>query len=95
MRFKVERWRSRDRPPIVPLPDDPVQDGQQAGQPRRPDEARKAAPGPEPRGHHKLVYKRTGIAAAIVHATIGAVVLLLLLRLAGRAGWRGRWGRRW
>ncbi len=67
----------------------PCQDGQQAGQPRRPDEARKAAPGPEPRGHHKLVYKRTGIAAAIVHATIGPVGLPSALEARGQ-GWLAR-----
>ena len=38
----------------------------------------------------------TGLLAAIVDATIGALVLLLLLRLvAGRNRWGGGWGRRW
>lgn len=38
-----------------------------------------------------------GMLALIINAVIGAVVLLILLRLfAGRGGgWRGRFGRRW
>jgi uncharacterized membrane protein YeaQ/YmgE (transglycosylase-associated protein family) len=37
----------------------------------------------------------TGIVALILNAFIGAVVLLLLLRLVGAGGWgRRRWGRR-
>ena len=37
-----------------------------------------------------------GIVALIVNAFIGAVVLLLILRLVGGGGWgRRRWGRRW
>ena len=40
------------------------------------------------------LYLGTGIVAAIVNATIGAVVLLLIIRLIrGRGHWgRGRWG---
>jgi uncharacterized membrane protein YeaQ/YmgE (transglycosylase-associated protein family) len=47
------------------------------------------------------VHLGVGVLAAIVNATIGAVVLLLIIRLlrGGSAwGWRGggyRWGRRW
>ena len=37
-----------------------------------------------------------GIVAAIINATLGAVVLLLIIRLVrGGGGWRGSWGRRW
>ena len=41
------------------------------------------------------IHLGTGIVALIVNAFIGAVVLLLILRLV--SGWRGRprWGRRW
>jgi uncharacterized membrane protein YeaQ/YmgE (transglycosylase-associated protein family) len=41
------------------------------------------------------IHLGTGIIALILNAFIGAVVLLLILRLVG--GWRGRpwWGRRW
>ena len=41
------------------------------------------------------IHLGTGIIALIVNAFIGAVVLLLILRVVG--GWRGRprWGRRW
>jgi uncharacterized membrane protein YeaQ/YmgE (transglycosylase-associated protein family) len=35
-----------------------------------------------------------GIVALIINAFIGAVVLLLILRLVG-GGYRGRWRRRW
>ena len=35
----------------------------------------------------------TGIVALIINAFVGAVVLLLILRLIGRN--RGRWSRRW
>ena len=44
------------------------------------------------------IYLGVGIVALIVNATLGAIVLLLLLRLASSAGprrWRARWGRRW
>ena len=35
-----------------------------------------------------------GIVSAIINATIGAVLLLFVLRLLhGRSGWRGSWGR--
>jgi uncharacterized membrane protein YeaQ/YmgE (transglycosylase-associated protein family) len=43
----------------------------------------------------------SGIIAAIINATIGAVLLLLVIRLVrgggrwGRGGWGGSWGRRW
>jgi uncharacterized membrane protein YeaQ/YmgE (transglycosylase-associated protein family) len=42
------------------------------------------------------IHLGTGIVALILNAFIGAVVLLLILRLVG-GGWRGRprWGRRW
>ena len=39
-----------------------------------------------------------GTVALVINATIGAIVLLIILRLfAGRngGGWRGRFGRRW
>lgn len=36
-----------------------------------------------------------GIVALIINAFIGAVVLLLLLRLFGRSRYGGRWRRRW
>jgi uncharacterized membrane protein YeaQ/YmgE (transglycosylase-associated protein family) len=41
------------------------------------------------------IHLRTGIIALIINAFVGAVVLLLILRLV--TGWRGgaRWGRRW
>jgi uncharacterized membrane protein YeaQ/YmgE (transglycosylase-associated protein family) len=51
------------------------------------------------------IHLGVGTVALIVNATIGAVVLLILLRVfAGNrgwggggwgSGWRGRWGRRW
>ncbi len=42
------------------------------------------------------IHLGTGIIALIINAFIGAVVLLLLLRLVGGGGWgRRRWGRRW
>jgi uncharacterized membrane protein YeaQ/YmgE (transglycosylase-associated protein family) len=43
----------------------------------------------------RLIHLGTGIIALIVNAFIGAVVLLLILRLV--TGWRGgpRFGRRW
>jgi uncharacterized membrane protein YeaQ/YmgE (transglycosylase-associated protein family) len=38
----------------------------------------------------------TGIVAAILNATIGALLLLLILRLVRRGGgWREGWGWRW
>lgn len=42
----------------------------------------------------------TGVVSAIVNATVGAILLLLVARLLGGAGgWgsrrAGRWGRRW
>jgi uncharacterized membrane protein YeaQ/YmgE (transglycosylase-associated protein family) len=42
------------------------------------------------------IHLGTGIIALIINAFIGAVVLLLILRLVG-GGWdyRHRWGRRW
>jgi hypothetical protein len=36
--------------------------------------------------------------AAIVNATIGALILLLIIKLVrggGGSRWRGNWGRRW
>jgi uncharacterized membrane protein YeaQ/YmgE (transglycosylase-associated protein family) len=39
-----------------------------------------------------------GTVALVINATIGAIILLIILRLfAGRSGggWRGRFGRRW
>jgi uncharacterized membrane protein YeaQ/YmgE (transglycosylase-associated protein family) len=43
------------------------------------------------------VHLGVGIISAIVNATIGAVLLLLIIRLlrGGGWGWRGTWGRRW
>lgn len=43
------------------------------------------------------IHLGVGIVALVLNALIGAVVLLLLLRLIGGGGWRGRrWGyRRW
>jgi uncharacterized membrane protein YeaQ/YmgE (transglycosylase-associated protein family) len=36
-----------------------------------------------------------GIVAVIINATIGALVLLLIIRLVrGRGGWRASWGKR-
>jgi uncharacterized membrane protein YeaQ/YmgE (transglycosylase-associated protein family) len=41
------------------------------------------------------IHLGVGIVALIVNATIGAVVLLLIVRLiAGNRGWGGGWGRR-
>jgi uncharacterized membrane protein YeaQ/YmgE (transglycosylase-associated protein family) len=40
------------------------------------------------------IHLGTGIVELIFNAFIGAVVLLLILRLVGRGGYR-RWGRRW
>jgi uncharacterized membrane protein YeaQ/YmgE (transglycosylase-associated protein family) len=37
-----------------------------------------------------------GMIAAIINATLDALVLLLIIRLVhGGGGWRGSWGRRW
>jgi uncharacterized membrane protein YeaQ/YmgE (transglycosylase-associated protein family) len=46
------------------------------------------------------IHLGVGILALIINATIGAIVLLLILRLfTGNRGWGGwsgrRWGRRW
>ncbi len=46
------------------------------------------------------IHLGTGVIRAIVNATIGAILLLLIVRLVqGRGGWgsrwRGGWGRRW
>lgn len=45
------------------------------------------------------VHLGTGVISAFVNAAIGAIVLLLVIRLfTGGVGWRGRWGgwrRRW
>jgi uncharacterized membrane protein YeaQ/YmgE (transglycosylase-associated protein family) len=41
------------------------------------------------------IHLGTGIIALVINAFIGAVVLLLLLRLFGRSRYGGRWGRRW
>ncbi len=43
------------------------------------------------------IHLGVGVVALIVNAFIGAVVLLLILRLVGGSGWgyRRRWGRRW
>ena len=41
------------------------------------------------------IHLGTGLVPAIVNATIGALVLLLIIRvLRGGGGWRGSWGRR-
>jgi uncharacterized membrane protein YeaQ/YmgE (transglycosylase-associated protein family) len=41
------------------------------------------------------IHLGSGIVAAIINATIGALVLLFLLSLVRGGGWRGSWGRRW
>jgi uncharacterized membrane protein YeaQ/YmgE (transglycosylase-associated protein family) len=44
------------------------------------------------------IHLGSGMVALVVNATLGAIVLLLILRLisgAGGGGWRGRFGRRW
>jgi uncharacterized membrane protein YeaQ/YmgE (transglycosylase-associated protein family) len=43
------------------------------------------------------IHLGVGTVALIINATIGAIVLLIILRLiAGNRGWGGRWGRhRW
>jgi len=41
------------------------------------------------------IHLGAGLVPAIVNATIGALVLLLIVRvLRGGGGWRGSWGRR-
>jgi uncharacterized membrane protein YeaQ/YmgE (transglycosylase-associated protein family) len=46
--------------------------------------------------HQLGVHLGFGIVAAIINATIGALMLLFVIRLVrGRGGWRGSWGRRW
>ena len=41
------------------------------------------------------IHLGVGLVALIVNATIGAIVLLILIRLiAGNRGWGNRWGRR-
>ena len=45
---------------------------------------------------HLGIHLGTGILAAILNATIGALPLLLIIRLVrGRSGWGGRWNRLW
>jgi uncharacterized membrane protein YeaQ/YmgE (transglycosylase-associated protein family) len=42
------------------------------------------------------IHLGVGIVALVINAFIGAIVLLLILRLVGRGGWGyRRWGRRW
>jgi len=42
------------------------------------------------------IHLGTGMVALIVNATLGAIVLLIVLRLiSGVGGWRSRVGRRW
>jgi uncharacterized membrane protein YeaQ/YmgE (transglycosylase-associated protein family) len=44
------------------------------------------------------IYLGSGIVTAIIDATVGAVILLLVVRLVrGRStrSWTGSWGRRW
>jgi uncharacterized membrane protein YeaQ/YmgE (transglycosylase-associated protein family) len=41
------------------------------------------------------VHLGQGTISLIVNATIGAIVLLLVIGLVGRGGSGGRWGRRW
>jgi uncharacterized membrane protein YeaQ/YmgE (transglycosylase-associated protein family) len=41
------------------------------------------------------IHLGTGIISLIINAFIGAVVLLLILRLVGGGFGRRRWGRRW
>ena len=44
------------------------------------------------------IHLGTGVVSAIVNATIGAILLLLVVRLlrgASGPGWRGGWRRRW
>jgi uncharacterized membrane protein YeaQ/YmgE (transglycosylase-associated protein family) len=42
------------------------------------------------------IVQGTGFGMAIINATIGALMLLLIIRLVrGGGGWRGSWRRRW
>lgn len=44
------------------------------------------------------IHLGTGVVSAIINATIGAILLLLVLRLfqgGGGSRWRGGWSRRW
>jgi len=42
------------------------------------------------------IHLGTGTVALIINATLGAIVLLVILRLiTGGGGWRGRFGGRW
>ena len=42
------------------------------------------------------IHLGTGIISAIINATIGALVLLFIVRLVGGGGrWRSGWGARW
>ena len=44
------------------------------------------------------IHLGTGVVSAIVNATLGAILLLLVVRLLGGGGgwgWRGGWRRRW
>jgi uncharacterized membrane protein YeaQ/YmgE (transglycosylase-associated protein family) len=42
------------------------------------------------------IHLGTGILGAIINATLGAIPLLVIIRLLrGRGGWRSSWGRRW
>lgn len=42
------------------------------------------------------IHLGAGIVGAVINATIGAILLLLVVRLLrGGGGWRGRSGRRW
>jgi len=43
------------------------------------------------------IHLGVGLVALIINAFVGAIVLLLILRLIGGGGWgyRRRWGRRW
>ena len=43
------------------------------------------------------IHLGTGTVALVVNATLGAIVLLIFLRLisGGGGGWRSRFGRRW
>ena len=42
------------------------------------------------------IHLGSGIIAAVINATIGALILLLIIRLVrGGGGRRGSWGRRW
>jgi uncharacterized membrane protein YeaQ/YmgE (transglycosylase-associated protein family) len=42
------------------------------------------------------IHLGSGIIATTINATIGELILLLIIRLVrGGGGWRGSWGRRW